>query len=139
AAEGPARATAFASVSAGPVVHVHPDEPVGPLPIEPARVREGVRERVLPVSEAVLDRTAERAGDAGDPVGPEVAPHDVSAERQREAGLFLPPPTEVDDLPKTFVGERELALVNEESGFELAGCDARLDPIERLLLGPHAR
>src|SRR4029450_2218489 len=137
--EGLDCATAFTPVSAGPVVHVHPDEPVGPLPIEPAGVREGVRERILPVGEAVLDRTAEGAGDAGDAVGPEVAPHDVSSERQRGAGLFLAPLAEGEDCPKTFVGERELALVNEESGFELAGCDARLDPIERLLLGPHAR
>jgi len=81
--------------------------------------------------QAVLDRARERAGDAGDPLGPQVPAHDVAAERQREARLLLPPPAEVHDLLQALVRERELPLVDQEPRGDLAVAHGFLDAVER--------
>ena len=56
-----------------------------------------------------------------DHLGPEIAPDDVAAERQRQpAGALRPPLAEVDDLPQPFVLIRELPFVDQQPGLGLA-------------------
>ena len=48
-------------------------------------------------------------------VRPEVAADDVAAQRQRQAGLLLPPHAEVDDQVQPLVLEGELPLVDDQA------------------------
>ena len=52
--------------------------------------------------------------------GAEVAADHVAAQRQRQAGLLLPPDAEVDDQVQALVLERELPLVDDQPGVVLA-------------------
>src|ERR1700693_3186201 len=88
----------FGAVAPRPVVDVHADEPVGAGTVEPPRIAHRVGQGRLTVSQAVLDRARERAGDAGDPLGAEIPPDDVAAERERQSRLLLPPAAEDHDL-----------------------------------------
>ena len=66
-------------------------------------------------------------------LGLEILAHDVAAERQRQAGLVLPPFAEVHDLREAVARVRELALVNDQSGVGIAA----LHRIENLVEGHH--
>ena len=114
------------------------DEPVGPPTVESARVLKGMVESVVPVREPVFDGAAEGPGDSADLLAPEVAPDDVAPERQREAGLLLPPAAEVDDLVEPVVAERQLSLVDQEPGRGVARRHLLLDPVEWDRDGPGA-
>src|SRR5208282_2624846 len=76
-------------------VDVHADEFVGELGIEIAGKLHGIGERFFAMIDGVLNALAQRLGDAGHRFAAERAPDGVSAERQRQAGDFLPPPAEI--------------------------------------------
>ena len=63
----------------------------------------------------------------------DVAARDVDAERQRQARLEQPPLTEVEHLVQADVGERELALVDQEAVVGAPGGDLVGDLLERQL------
>ena len=64
---------------------------------------------------------------------PEIAPRDVRAERQGQAGLAEPPLAEIDDLLQPGGGVRELALVDEQARVRLPRRDLVHDLVERNL------
>jgi hypothetical protein len=123
------------AVAAGPPVDVHADEAVRLPPLEAARIAHRVRERLLPVGQAVFDRAGQGPRDPRDPLRAEIAPHDVAAERQRKAGLGLPPPAQVLDLRETLLRERELPLVDQDSRVEAPREHAFEDLVETAELG----
>ena len=61
----------------------------------------------------------------------EVAADDVAAQRQRQAGLLLPPDAEIDDQVQPLILERELPLVDDEAGVESPVGDRVEDLVER--------
>ena len=71
--------------------------------------------------------------DVAEDVVAEVAPRDVDAERQRQPGLEQPPLAEVEHLHEPVVLERELALVDQESGLGATRRDLLRDLVEREL------
>src|SRR2546430_5630843 len=77
-------------------VDVHPDEPINASLVEAAAVRRRVREGLGAVREAVLNAGLEVAGDVPHQRVSQVATHDVAAQRQRQAGLVVPPFAEID-------------------------------------------
>ena len=85
------------AVVAGQLVDVHRDEAVGRLAVDPAPEPLGVLERLVAVVEPDADRLAEHRRDVAEPLA-EVPPRGVHAERQRQAGLLLPPDAEVEHL-----------------------------------------
>ena len=64
-------------------------------------------------------------------LGADVAAGDVSAQRQRQAGLEQPPLAQVDDLLQALGLVRELALVDQQAGIGSAGLDLVEDLVER--------
>ena len=64
-------------------------------------------------------------------VRPEVAADDVAAQRQRQAGPLQPPHAEVDDQVQPLVLERQLPLVDDQAGLELARGHGGDDLVER--------
>ena len=103
----------FVAVVLGQLVDVHLDEAVGDRLVDAAPELQRVLERLVAVLEPAPDRLAEHLGELADAV--DVAAHDVDAERQRQAGLEQPPLAEVEHLVQPEVGERELALVDQEA------------------------
>ena len=77
------------------------------------------------------DRAREAPRDASDRLLADVLPHDVPAERERQAGLVLPESAEVGEEPEALVLPGELPLVNEDARVHLAARDGLADPIER--------
>ena len=71
------------AVVEGPVVHVHADEAVGQVVVQPAAVVSGVLEGVLTMVEAEPDALVQQHGEAAHDVLAEVSAHGVRAERQR--------------------------------------------------------
>ena len=63
----------------------------------------------------------------------DVAARDVDAERQRQARLEQPPLAEVEHLVQADIGERELALVDQEAIVGAPGRDLVGDLLERQL------
>src|SRR5690349_14451978 len=94
------------------LVHVHPDEPVGEVRLEPAAELHRIRHRLTAVLEPGPDRLGENRRELGERPLAQVAPRDVCAQRQRQPGLEHPPLAEVEHLrePLGLVGE--LALVD---------------------------
>ena len=114
--EQPDRLPPAVAVVERQVVHVHADEPVGLRLVEPAAELHRVLERLVAMVERVRDAVVQQPRDASRiALGPEIAPDDVAAERQRQpAGAVGPPLAEVDDLragplPRRSAGLRESA------------------------------
>ena len=75
-----------------------------------------------------MQQTRERR----DGVRAEIAADHVPAERQRQAGRALSPPlAEIDDLPQSFVGVRQLPFMNQQAGGHLSAVHFLLNLIER--------
>src|SRR5205085_2928129 len=114
------------------IVHVHADELVGPLFVEATAELLRVFDSLSPVRERVRDAIVQQLRYLADHLGPQVAPDDVAAERQREStGAIGPPLAEIDDLPQPVIGVRELAFVNQKAGIRFSGRDELLDLVER--------
>lgn len=124
------RAAPALAVVDGEVVHIHGDEPIGLLGVEPSskllRVLEGLR----PVFEAVEDAGVQVPRDGANQVLPKVPPNHVAAEREGKTGQVMPLDTEVEPKMKAPVSVRELAFMDEESGLRLAARDGVFDRIE---------
>src|SRR4051794_6048961 len=129
----PHRLAALVAVVAGQLVHVHADEAVGQLGVEPAAVLERVLHRLLAVVEPGLDRLAQDVGELEQRVGPKVPPGDVRAERQRQPGLEQPPFAQVDDLLQALVLIGQLSLVDQQARVGAARHDLVDDLVERHL------
>src|ERR1700751_991662 len=109
-------ADGFASVVAvvqGALVDVHSDEFVGEDRIEVAGELHGVFECFVAVFETVLDAVAQSVRDGEHEVFAEGAADGVASERKRQAGLFAPPLTEVDDFVQAAMRVGELAFVDD--------------------------
>src|SRR5689334_5145022 len=122
---------ALLAVVARVLVHVHPDEAVGELSVDPSAETERVLHRLSPVVETRLNRLAQHLGELVQDLRAEVAPRDVDPERQRQTGLEKPPLAEVDDLPQTFGAVGELTLVDQQAGVRPARLDLVEDLVER--------
>src|SRR5258705_748730 len=113
-----------------PVVHVHPDEGVGLAPIEAARVTHGVIQRALSVVQAIGDALAQVTRNFFLNLARHVLPYDVSAEGKRKPRLLEPPGFHVSNQMQAFILVGELTLVDQQSGFDIAGEDGLLDLVE---------
>ena len=82
----------------------------------------------------VDDARAQIAGNLRDDLRPEVAPHGVAAERQRKAGVLLPPGAQIGPEVEALVGVGELALVDQQPDLDLAPVDRVLDLVEGIPL-----
>src|SRR5437763_7823779 len=118
------------SIIHGVVIHVHADEAIGAGGVQPATLPLRVRQGLRPVGEPVLNARLQVSCDVAHQVRPEVAPHHVAAERQRQPCLRAPPLAEVDPEMQTAVGVGELALVNQQSRVRPAGRHVVFDLIE---------
>src|SRR3954470_23575104 len=79
------------AVIAREVVHVHGDEAIGELGVEPAAEPERVLHGLGAVGQAGLDRLAQDLGELVQDVGPEVAARHVDPEWKRQTRLEQPP------------------------------------------------
>ena len=113
------------------LVDVHLDEAVGDRLVDAAAELERVLERLVAVLEPAVDRLGEHLGEVVDAV--DVAARDVDAERQRQPRLEQPPLAEVEHLVQADVGERQLALVDQQAVVGPAGRDLVRDLLERQL------
>src|SRR5437762_5159869 len=103
-------------------VHVHADEAVRARLIEAAAELHGMAHGFVTMIEAETDAVVKQAGKRRDGRRAELALDDIAAKRQRQpAGAIGPPLSEVDDLPQPFVLVRDLTLVNQQTGGNLAG------------------
>ena len=66
-------------------------------------------------------------------LGPKIAADDVAAQRQRQAGLLLPPDAQIDDQLQSLILKRQLSFVDDQAGVEFA----RLDRVENLVERHH--
>src|SRR5437588_10880316 len=103
---------ALLAVIARVFVHVHPDEAIGELGVEPAPEPERVLHRLRAVLEAGLNRLVQHLGELVQHIWTEVAPGDVDPQRQRQAGLEEPPLAKVNGLPQALGPVGELAFVD---------------------------
>src|ERR1044072_155118 len=98
------------AVVARPLVDVHADTAVGAgaVVLHAPGIPRGVVERLLAALEPAVDALAQQPAEQALGLFGEVAADAVGAQRQRAAGLFLPPGAEVDDGvgPLLAVGER---------------------------------
>src|SRR5688572_3040869 len=74
------RLAAAGAVIEGPVIDVHPDEPVGERPIQVAPELQGISDRRGSVVETVLNRFLEHVGDLLHRLASEVFANAVAAE-----------------------------------------------------------
>src|SRR5438046_8686195 len=81
--------------------------------------------------EGVLDAFLDVLGNALDGLLTEFALDDVAAEGQRQSCLLLPPFPEIEDLVQTHLAVRQLAFVDQQSGFVLAALNIFEYLIER--------
>ena len=93
-------------------------------------------QRVLAVGQAVLDALLEQPLDLADGFRAQILADGVGAQRQRQAGVLLPPVAQIDDELQVLLAERELPFVNDQPGVDrlavvLAGHDGRNDLVER--------
>src|SRR4051812_29466917 len=102
------------------LVHVHADELVSQLRLEVACELHGVLQSLRTMIERVLNARAQRLADLRHRLFAQTAADGVAAERQRKSVLVSPPLSEIDDLVQPGFRERELAFVDDESGFVLA-------------------
>src|SRR6267378_856567 len=116
----PDRFPAVIPVVEGSLVDVHADEFVGELGIEVAGELHGIGECFVAMINCILDAVAQRLGNAGNRLGAKRSANRVSAERQGQAGYFLPPLAQIDDALQSRLAIRQLAFVNDESSFVLA-------------------
>lgn len=123
-------AAAFA-VAEGPFVDVHADELIGDVRFHVARKLHGVLERVLAMLKAVLDALADGLGNEAAKRKAERLADGVAAERERKTGLLLPPDAEIQDFVQAKLGEKELALVDEEASFDDFFLDSFQNFVER--------
>ena len=106
------RHPALVAVVLGELVDVHLDEPIGDGLVDPAAELERILERLVAMVEAAADRLGEHRREVGQ--APDVPARDVDAERQRQARLEQPPFTQIEHLVQAEVGERQLALVDQQ-------------------------
>ena len=121
---------AVGTVVEGAVVDIHADEAVGQARVQVAGKLHGVVEGLLAVVEGVLDAVADGFGDDAHGVCAERAADGVAAQREHEAGGLAPPYAQVEDLVEAARGVSELALVDDETGVEVAGQDLGDDLVE---------
>ena len=68
--------------------------------------------------QAVFDALLEQPLDVADRLRAQILAHRVRAQRQRQAGLLLPPVAQVDDQLQILVAVGELAFVNDQPGVD---------------------
>ena len=88
-------------------------------------------ERFLAVIERVLDALLKQSAHFRNRFVAEIATHDVTTERQRQAGLFLPPHSEIDNEAQSLILECQLPFVDNQTRVELTGFDDLQNFIER--------
>jgi hypothetical protein len=89
-------------------------------------------ERLGTMGKTIGNAVVEHPRDLRDHLGAEIPPDHIAAERQwQSAGALGPPFAQIDDLLQALVLIRELALVNEQPGGDLAFTDRVLNAIER--------
>src|SRR5690606_23198918 len=98
------------AVAARPVVDVHADEAIRKdlVPLELAGVAAGEGERFGAVVERPGDRLGEQPAEPPAQRRIEIAPDAVAPQRQRAAGLLLPPGAEVDQRLEAPAAEGQL-------------------------------
>src|SRR5678815_2499756 len=100
------RRSAAASIVERELIHVHPDESVGVLPVESAAELLGVVDGGGPVVQRMGNAVVQHLRDLAHEVRPEVPSNDVAAERERQAARSLEPPfTQVHDLSLIHISE----------------------------------
>src|SRR5688572_22088043 len=114
-----------------PVVHVHPDESVGLTAVETASEAHRMVQRVLPVVESVRNAFTQMPRDFLLEVARHVLPNDVSAEGKRKPGLLQPPRSHIGDQVQALVLVGELALVDQQTGVDVARVYGLFDLVER--------
>src|SRR6185436_19375792 len=107
-------AAPFGAVVARPLVDVHADEAVGAAALEAPPELHGVGDRLLAVTEAVLDARPEERGHPANRLLAEVLAHGVPAERQRQSGLALSPRAEIDQPVQAVIGVGQLPFVDDQ-------------------------
>src|SRR5207244_12779729 len=113
------------------IVHGHGDEAIRDRRVDAATELEGVLESLGPIVETTLDRLAEHLGHVVKNTVAEIPASDHDAERKRQARLEQPPLTEIENLHQAVALERELALVDEETGLGAPRRNLLADLLER--------
>ena len=117
-----------------PIVYIHSDETVGLGAVEIAAVLQGVVQRFVAMFEPVVDAFLEQPVHVAHRRRAQVFANGVGPQRQRQAGLVVPPVAQVDDQLQTAIAIGELPFMNDQAGVDrLALILARLDRIENLV------
>src|SRR6266568_9218532 len=124
------RASAVAVVKR-PVIDIHADELIGFAAIEPTRVTHRVVERVLAVIQTISDALAQVSRNFLLHVARHVLADDVAAEGKWQACLPLPPRSHVGDEMQALILVRQLPLMDQQAGIDIAAKHRLLDLIER--------
>src|SRR5690242_10875633 len=122
--------SALLAIAEGPFVDVHPHELIGQFRVHLARKLHGVVQCLFAMFEAVGNAVANRLSDLPADLWPESPANSVAAERERQAGLLLPPDAKVNYFVQSFFRKEELSFVNEQTRFHEIVLDGVHDSVE---------
>src|SRR6202167_2787504 len=114
-----------------PAIHVHSHEFVGQDRIHVTRKLQSIIQRGFAMFHSKGNAFANDTADLAPEIGAQLAPNSVCAKRQGQSRNLLPPLAEVNDAVESDLGEKQLAFVNQEAGFDFLGLYGRENFIER--------
>src|SRR5581483_1745440 len=113
------------------LVHVHSDETVGGVYRHAPPELNRVFERFAAMVETGLNAFAHGAVDLLDGVLTQIFENDVNAERQGQAGLLVPPRSEIENQMQPLIFPQQLRFVNDQTDIELSAENGLRNLIER--------
>src|SRR5271168_1801279 len=114
-----------------PLVHIHPNEPVGGLRIEIAGELHGIGQSLFAMFQSILNAVAQCPVDSRYKLRAKRAADRVSPQWQRQARHLLPPASKVDNAVQASLVIGQLPFMDDQSSFVLALKHLRNDLVER--------
>src|SRR5574337_1740597 len=122
--------SAFLIPNASILVHIHADESISQSLLHTAAKLQGVLERLLAVSQAIVDAGLKVFRDFQATRLTQILTDGVGSKRQRQRGPLVPPGAKIHQLDETAGAEGELSFMDDKSSIRLAAFDRVEDSLE---------